>query len=58
MNFSWREAKLNQLYLIAYSDDEEMALASDRREAAEELLRRKKSKRKHQRVQHKIKAVR
>lgn len=58
MNFSWREATLSQLYFIAYSEDEEMALPIDRREALQELLRRKQAKRKHQRVQHKIKAVR
>jgi len=57
MKFSWREASLSQLYYIAYSQDEEMATPIDRREATEEILRRIQAKRKHQRVQHKIKAV-
>lgn len=54
--FNWREASLSQLYCIAY--DDAMALPSDQRMALQELLRRKQAKRKHQRVQHKIKAVR
>lgn len=58
MKINWREANLAQLYYIAYSEDEEMALASDRREALQEILRRNQAKRKHQRIQHKIKAVR
>lgn len=52
----WREATLAQLYCIAYDDP--MALPSDQRMALQEILRRKQSKRKHQRIQHKIKAVR
>lgn len=58
MSFSWRDASLVQLYYIAYSADEEMATHIDRREAMEEILRRNQAKRKHQRIQHKIKAVR
>lgn len=54
--FSWCEANLAQLYCIAYDDP--MALPSDQRMALQEILRRKQSKRKHQRIQHKIKAVR
>ena len=52
--FNWKSASLAQLYCIAYAD--EMALPSDRQNAAEEIMRRLRRKR-EDRVQYRIKEV-